>query len=34
MWICANVQMMRSTLGLTKNHGPCPGNFAAVATGP
>lgn len=24
MWICANMQMMKSPLGLTKNHGPCP----------
>lgn len=34
MWICANEQMMKSALWLTKNHGPSPGDFAAVATGP
>ena len=34
MWICANEEMMRSALRLTKNHGPCSGDFAAVATGP
>lgn len=34
MWICANEQVMKSPLRLTKNHGPCPADFAAVASGP
>lgn len=34
MWICANAQVMKSALWLTKNHGPLPADFAAIAIGP